>query len=87
MKVLQSTSRNVQGCTVELEPVAPARLMAQKLRVGSLVVTDSVRRPIRSVTDRDLASAAFTQAVALYDSCIRCARLASEPSPEPPRAA
>jgi hypothetical protein len=41
--------------------------------VGGLVDIDSERTPLSVVTDRDHARAAYTQAVALYDSCVKYA--------------
>ena len=72
MKAAQLMARKV-GCLV-VEPLAQASQGMPELE--DLVVVDREPTPIRAITDRELASAAFTQAVALYDSCIRCAMAA-----------
>ena len=78
MKAAQLMARNV-GCLV-VEPLEQA-----SQGTPELVAVDRERTPIRSITDRELASAAFTQAVALYDSCIRCA-MATQRALKPGRA-
>jgi len=81
MKAVQSMARNAQSCLL-VEPLEKVSQTTRELGGGRQVVVDGQRTPIGSITDRDLASAAFTQAVALYDSCIRCAvatRLALRP--------
>ena len=41
--------------------------------VGGLAVSDSEPASSGVITDRDLVNAAYTQAVALYDSCVQYA--------------
>ena len=67
MKAVQLMTRNVQGCSV-VDPLEQAtQIMREFPDSGGVIDSDKI--PVRSITDRDLASAAFTQAVALYDSC------------------
>jgi CBS domain-containing protein len=50
----------------------PARIMWEA-DVGCVVVMDGKQRPVGMITDRDVATAAYTQGVALRDSRVEFA--------------
>ena len=79
--------------SAESGPRSGARIAptARKLQAKGLIVVDRARSTIDEMPDRDLAYAAYNQAVALYDSCVQYAsalglasgaRRASQPAPQ-----
>jgi predicted transcriptional regulator len=72
MKAVQLMTRNVQACSV-VDPLEQATQITREFPGSGFVVIGNDRRPVHSVTDQELARAAFTQAVALYDSCAQYA--------------
>ncbi len=72
MKATQLVTRNGAGCSMVV-PLEQALQITREFPDSGLVVIDNAGMPVRSITDRDLARAAFTQAVALYDSCVEYA--------------
>jgi hypothetical protein len=47
--------------------------IAEAIDAGGLTIVDGQRTLVSVLTDRDHARAAYTQAVALYDSCVKYA--------------
>jgi hypothetical protein len=72
MKAVQLMTRNVQDCP-GVQPFEQATQITRGFPDRGFLVIDGDRMPVHSITDQDLARAAFTQAVALYDSCAQYA--------------
>ncbi|MEO7035796.1 MAG: CBS domain-containing protein [Polyangiaceae bacterium] len=71
MKTEALMTRSVATCSADDTLEHAAHLMWDR-DVGCVVVTDSKRKPIGMITDRDLAMAAYTQGV-----CLRAIRVES----------
>ena len=72
---MKAEQRNARSClpTDTLERTA---CNSWEFEVGQLVVSDTEPGSSGVVADGDLAEAAYTQAVALYDSCVQFATAA-----------
>jgi hypothetical protein len=67
---MKAEQRNARSCLAVDTPEQIARNSCE-FRVRQLVASDSEPETSGVTTDRDLAVAAYTQAVALYDSCVQ----------------
>jgi CBS domain-containing protein len=72
MKAGELMSRNVQKCSKDDSLEQAARIMWES-DIGCVVVTDGEDRPIGTITDRDIAMAAYTQGVRLQDARVESA--------------
>lgn len=72
MNVQELMNRAVRTCS-EGDTLEQAARMMWECDVGCLVVTDSEKRPLGMITDRDVVMAAYTQGIPLRDGIVRSA--------------
>ncbi len=72
MNAVQPMTQKAPGSSL-VDPLGQPSQIAQVFPDSGRVVIDSDRTSVGSITDQDLARAAFSQAVALYDSCVQYA--------------
>jgi hypothetical protein len=72
---MKAEQRNVGSC-LPAETLEQTASNSWEFEVARLVVIDTEPGSSGVITDRDLAKAAYTPAVALYDSCVQYATAA-----------